>query len=62
VRDALTRASTKEVETMILIELVFDVAPDIRDDVLALARRTTEATHQEREVRDQEEGVSDSWS
>jgi quinol monooxygenase YgiN len=32
---------------MILIELVFDVAPDMRDDALALARRTTEATHQE---------------
>lgn len=33
---------------MILIELVFDVAPERRDEVVALAARTTRATHQER--------------
>jgi quinol monooxygenase YgiN len=32
---------------MIFIELVFDVAPETREDVVELARRTTAATHQE---------------
>lgn len=33
---------------MIFIELVFDVAADVRDEVVALARRTTAATHSEK--------------
>ena len=32
---------------MIMIELVFDVSPDRRDEVLTLAGRTTQATHRE---------------
>lgn len=33
---------------MILIELIFDAAPDRRDDVAALARRTMAGTHGEK--------------
>jgi quinol monooxygenase YgiN len=32
---------------MILIELIFDAAPEVREDVLALARRTMAATQTE---------------
>jgi quinol monooxygenase YgiN len=32
---------------MIFIELIFDAAPEVRDEVVSLARRTAAATHQE---------------
>ncbi len=32
---------------MIFMELIFDAAPEARDEVISLARRTTAATHRE---------------